>query len=338
MKNASRYLKATLAALGMLVLILDTKTALQGAAEGLELCIRTVIPSLLPFFVLSGLMTGTLFGAPLPFLRPLGKLCGIPDGAESLLVVGFLGGYPVGAQCVTQAYRSGCLDMSSAKRLLGFCSNAGPAFLFGMSAFLFSDSRYPWLLFLIQILSVLTVGSLLPGKEIRNICSISTESPSISQTMKHSLQGMTGVCGWIILFRVLLNICDRWFLWLLPTHWKAVFIAICELSNGMLAFGQISSQGLRFVLCSTMLSFGGLCVTMQTISATEGLGLGAYLPGKLMQSCFSALLSWITVIILGECETKLFWPLCILFSIIAVFLIFRTKSEKNSSISQAISV
>ena len=42
----------------MLMLILDGRTALTGAAEGIDLCIRTVIPALFPFFVLSPLLMG----------------------------------------------------------------------------------------------------------------------------------------------------------------------------------------------------------------------------------------------------------------------------------------
>ena len=40
------------ASMGMLVLILDGKTALEGARQGIELCLRTVVPSLFPFFLL----------------------------------------------------------------------------------------------------------------------------------------------------------------------------------------------------------------------------------------------------------------------------------------------
>ena len=39
------------AAVGLLVLIFDSSLAIQGAREGVELCLRTVIPSLFPFFV-----------------------------------------------------------------------------------------------------------------------------------------------------------------------------------------------------------------------------------------------------------------------------------------------
>ena len=67
----------------MLALILDGRTAIDGARQGIELCLRTVIPSLFPFFVLSILLTSSLLGSSLAVLRPLGRLFGMPDGAES---------------------------------------------------------------------------------------------------------------------------------------------------------------------------------------------------------------------------------------------------------------
>ena len=68
----------------MLALILDGRTAIDGARQGIELCLRTVIPSLFPFFVLSILLTSSLLGSSLIVLRPLGRLFGMPEGAEPL--------------------------------------------------------------------------------------------------------------------------------------------------------------------------------------------------------------------------------------------------------------
>ena len=84
MKNRNPYVGLA-AGIGMLILILDSKTALEGARAGLDLCIRTVIPSLFPFFVLSMVFTGALMGTSLRWLRPVGALCGMPGGAEPLL-------------------------------------------------------------------------------------------------------------------------------------------------------------------------------------------------------------------------------------------------------------
>ena len=122
------------AASAMAILILDGKTAITGAQDGIALCLQTVIPSLFPFILLSILLTNTLLGHAIPLLRPLGRLFHLPSGSESLLICAFLGGYPVGAQTVSSLFQNGQLPRSTADRMLTFCNNAGPAFLFGMTA------------------------------------------------------------------------------------------------------------------------------------------------------------------------------------------------------------
>ena len=46
-----RMIQGIVAAVGMLILILDTKTAILGAQNAIELCIFSVIPSIFPFLV-----------------------------------------------------------------------------------------------------------------------------------------------------------------------------------------------------------------------------------------------------------------------------------------------
>lgn len=290
-----RIWTAIFASVGMLLLILDAKTALMGAAEGIDLCIRSVIPSLFPFFVLSMLLTGALSGTSLPFLCPLGRLCGVPEGGESLLLVGFLGGYPVGAQTVAQQYRDGTLDKFTARRLLGFCSNAGPAFLFGIVAARFSAPWMGWALWGIHILSALLVGAFLQGKATASVRLERKKPVTLSEALRRSISVMAQVCGWVILFRVLIAFLSRWILWLLPQAAQVVLTGLLELTNGCCSLARIADEGVRFVAASGLLAFGGLCVTMQTLSVTEGLGIGTYLRGKLFQTLLSIALAWIVI-------------------------------------------
>lgn len=276
-----------LAAAGMLVMILDSKTALMGAAEGLELCVKSVIPSLFPFFVLSMLLTSALSGTKMTLLRPVGKLCGIPKGAESLIAVGLLGGYPVGAQTVAQLYRDGSLSEKSARRLLGFCSNAGPAFIFGIVAGKFSNVWMGWALWIIHILSALLVGAILPGKENGMIRHSKQTNLKMTDALSRSITVCATVCGWVVLFRVLMAFMSRWILWMIPQNLQVTVIGLLELANGCCELDLIRDENLRFVIASAVLAFGGLCVTMQTASVTEGLGLGYYLRGKLLQTLLS---------------------------------------------------
>ena len=173
----------------MLALILDGRTAIDGARQGIELCLRTVIPSLFPFFVLSILLTSSLLGSSLAVLRPLGRLFGMPDGAESLLIPAFLGGYPVGAQNVAAAFRSGQLTKPEAERLLSFCSNAGPAFLFGMAAAMFPRRWMAWALWGIHIVGALFAALLIPGKPAAPVRLTKTSPHSPASALNTAIHG-----------------------------------------------------------------------------------------------------------------------------------------------------
>lgn len=275
----------------MLVLILDTKTAIAGAREGITLCLFTVIPSLFPFFVLSGLISSCFVGKPIPALRPLGRLCGVPNGAESLLLLGLIGGYPIGAQGVYQAYKSGQLRRADADRMLGFCNNAGPAFIFGMASALFAVPTAPLALFLIHGMSAILTGMLLPKKASAACQIVPAQALTVPQALERGVRTMGNVCGWVVLFRVILTFSQRWFLWLLPPEAQTLLSGILELSNGCVALQAIPLQGTRFLLCTCFLSLGGLCVATQTASVVKDLGMGMYFPGKLLQTAISFLLA-----------------------------------------------
>lgn len=284
------------ASVGMLALILDSKTALNAAQSAIDMCIKIVIPSLFPFFVLSDLLTSSAARESFPHFRPIGKLLDIPKGAESLLITGFLGGYPTGAKCVAQAYQDGQLSKGAAEHMLPLCSNAGPAFIFGIAGTLFPETWMIWAVWGIQILSTFTVGLLLPIVSTKNKSSAPTSWRNLSQSISSALHACAMVCGWIILFRIITLFAKRWFLFFLP-EWSDILVTgVLELANGCLALGNIPSIELRFVLCSTFLSFGGVCVILQTVSVTKGLSIRWYLVGKLIQAGISLVMA-LTVIL-----------------------------------------
>ena len=290
--NAKKHaIPMCLAAIGMLVLIFDGRSAMQGAADGIQICIKSVIPSLFPFFVLSILLTSTISNYSFRFLFPIGRLCGMRNGIEPLLLTGLLGGYPVGAQSVIQAYRQGQLTKSETERLLGFCSNAGPAFIFGIAGNLFSSPWIVWILWAVHILSAIIVGAILPDRQTGTVDFSNNVSIDLATAVTKALKITATVSGWIILFRIVIAFLNHWFLWLLPQWLQLLCIGILELANGCHSLIQTESEPVRFVLCAVILGFGGVCVGMQTVSVTGEFGTGMYFPGKLMQGICSVILA-----------------------------------------------
>ncbi len=273
-----------------LILILDSRTALAGCTQGLELCLKNVIPALFPFLVLSPLFTASVYGESWGWMRPVCRWLRLSPGSTGYLVAGALGGYPVGAQCIRQGVDQGQLDPASARRMLGFCCNCGPGFLFGICASAFSSRWAPWVLWLIHLVSAGIVGRLLPGQISGETGRIAPRNISLTQALIQGVKTMGIICGWVVLFRLVICYGDG-LLSRLPAA-AAVFLGgMLELTNGCCNLGWIQDEGLRFLVCEMMLSFGGLCVAMQTAGVTGDLGTGWYIPGKGMQCVFSGLLA-----------------------------------------------
>ena len=323
------------AAAGMTVLILDSRTAIAGAVAGIDICIKTLIPSLFPFFVLSILLTGSVLGRPVNLLRPVARLCRIPAGCESLLAIGFLGGYPVGAQNVAFARESGVLSSKDAGRMIVFCNNAGPAFMFGFLSQMFQNPICPWLLWMIHMSSAIVLGLLLPGGGDRNVAMPCTQNLTFSHALDKSIKVMARVCGWVILFRIILEFLQGSVLNCLPVTGQVLVAGLLELSNGCLWLRALPSEGLKFILSAVMLSFGGMCVYLQTRSIAANVSMDLYIPGKMLQGCISFLLSYGVQFLLFSGDRIRIHPIFVCTMLILTILaaVFLRNLEKSVAIS-----
>lgn len=225
------------------------------------------------------------------FLKPLGKLCAVTDENLHLMLIGLIGGYPVGAQYISQAYECGQLSEQEARRMLGFCNNAGPAFIFGICAKQFDSAMVGWGLWLVHILSALITGIILPQSGQNRI----RKSPACVKyknisVFESSVKSMAYVCGWVVLFRIVLGFLRRWVMWYFPVEFQVLIYGLLELTNGCTELFRLDSNAVRFLLCVCMLNFGGVCVGMQTISVTGSLKSGWHFPGKLLQAIIGAVI------------------------------------------------
>ena len=286
-----KHLQTFVAGIGFLVLIFDSRLAVEGVRAGLDLCIRTVIPSLFPFFVLSGMLTGALGGTSTRPLQRIAGCFGIPSAGVSVLIPAVLGGYPVGAKAVGDLYQQKRISRKEAERMLAFCSNTGPSFLFGMVSGFFPESRYIWMLWFIHLVSAGLTALTIPGKTAENSEAVPIFAETNGNILSGAAMAMGMVCCWVLLFRMILTFLENWFLWMFPVWAQVALSGFLELTNGCCGLALIQDTALRFVLCSCMLALGGVCVLLQTASVIRGLSLLSYCKGKLFQTLYSFLLS-----------------------------------------------
>lgn len=321
----------------MAVLIIDNKTVLCAAQEGIVICMQTVIPVLFPFIVISTLLANTLFGIKIPILTRIGRVMHMPSGVEMLWIIGLLGGYPAGAQCVSIAVQSGGISSEDGKRLLGICNNAGPAFIFGFGMHIFPDLRFCLLIWLIQILSSITIGFLIPAESSNGRIQSNVIKIPIATALKKAITSMAMICGWVLLFGIVMDLLEKWILWFVPSDAQILLCGLLEITNGCSRLMTIPSIATRFVYLSLFLSFGGLCVAMQTF-AVSSVNNGLYLLEKLLQALVSTLLSTLIAIFLFR-----EWPACIIvctvlstIGISILGLLYKKKLQKTVAFKEQI--
>ena len=223
------------------------------AREGVALCLQTVLPSLFPFFVLSSLLVQS--DVPRLLSRAMAgvmyPLFGVSGAGASALILGLLGGYPVGARTVAELYGRGEIAREEAEQLLAFCNNSGPGFFLGVcGTAVFGSARAGMYLYLIHVGAALVTGILLRrdlGLPRRKAVSRQRAPFDLAAALVPALAA-------------------------LPPLPRAALFGFVEMTNGVNA---LPATRTGFVLCAAIMNWGGLSVQAQTCAMLAGSALSA---------------------------------------------------------------
>lgn len=299
MKKRKGCLILLLSCAVMCLFVLNAASMRDAAKEGLRLCAGTVIPSMFPFLVISSLLTSLGLGEVLSLpLSGLMRLYGIDGSGAAALVLGLLGGYPVGPRTTVQLYRQRLLTRDEANRLLTFCNNANPIFfltVLGLGCF--HSVRTGVYLWLIQLLSALLTGLLL-GRKSSSSRRESNWTPAIHaasfpaafvDAVRSGTTGILTVCGFVVFFYAAVTPLRH-----LDGLAGTAVLGAVELFS---AVSRLTPNAAGFVTAAALSGWGGLCVLCQTLAALTGSGLDSSrcILGKAVQSLISILLALMVV-------------------------------------------
>lgn len=291
-------------ALGLIYFPFECKSAVK---DSLTLCYEILIPSLFPFFVLSNLIISTGLAARLErifyrFMKPLFCVSGV---GSSALILGLIGGYPIGASCAVDLYKKKLCSKSEAERLLAFCNNSGPAFIFGAVGIgIFSSPQIGFLLYVVHALSALLVGIVFRFYGAKSPlsthhCSSPQKSffSALPGAIRAALQSTLNVCSFVIFFGTLLQILKAFHI--LPQNASILSHAIAgcfEITTGLSGMSPTPmTMPSCFVLASFLLAFSGVSILAQTLSFLSETDLSPLpcIAGKILHAFFAASLAFL---------------------------------------------
>lgn len=301
-----------LALLFLLALLRSPRAALEGARQGLAVCGARIIPALLPFLVLSGLVgaLGLADGLAGALSRPLARLFAAPGCVAAPFLLGLCGGYPVGAASLAGLVRDGALTAEEAGRLLPVCNNTGPAFLLGAVGLgVFGSGAAGALLYAAHALAALILGLLGSIGKSRRVQEPLTAPPAprpLSTALPESVRGAVtaalNISGFVVFFSVLTALAEA--AGLLPQTAgalsarfglelhaaRALLTGLLELGGGVAAMDGLAPTPGNLALAAFLLGFGSLSVHCQTLAALEGTDIktSRHFAGRLIHGVLSA--------------------------------------------------
>ena len=313
MDRLRRALPLGTALIALIALVLCPDAAASSARAGLKLCAEMLVPSLLPFFILSGLLR--LMGLPGALGRiaePVtGRLFALSGAGASAMLMGLTGGYPLGAKAVGDLTRDGAMTPDEAERVLGFINNSGPAFLIGAAGTgVFHDRKLGVLLYLTHVLSAVILGVLLtpkhkaPPTRERAVVKTLSVGQALPQAVREAIDAMLLVCGFAVAFSVLTGLLDAYGVFsalsdtlaetfeTAPQVFRALLTGLLELGSGIGAMQGLPPTKQNAALAAFLIGFGGVSVHCQTaaVMASTGVKLKKHFLARVLHGLLAAMM------------------------------------------------
>lgn len=288
------------------------KPVFSGASAGLLLWFNVVLPTLLPFIIISNLLIGTHAAAIIarltgPLFCRLFKVSGYGSFA---VLTGFLCGYPMGSKVTADLLKGGYISRNEGRYLLSFCNNTSPVFIISYIVWqnLKNESLTAPALIILSVSPVICsfffrryyhIGRIGGSQTYHAPASGSSSAGLVDDCIMNGFETITKVGGYIMLFSVLIALAE-----LLPLQhsWLTLIgLPSLEITNGIAMLCKSCTQpDIRFVLAMGLTSFGGWCSVAQTRCMVQETGLPVmpYIIEKLITAGVTSLLAFGYVILL----------------------------------------
>lgn len=231
-KQFQKLIIIILALIIIILIISFPKQSLSAALKGLNTWLNVVLPSLLPFFIVSDIMIQLGFVDFLSaMLNPIMKpLFNCPGHSSFVWIMSMASGYPMGAKLVASLYEEGSISKVEGQRMLAFCNTSGPLFMIGAVGIgMLQSPKAGKIIAVSHYTAALVLGLLFRfyGRQKESI-RVSSTKPRIksafqellmansksnkslgnilSSSVKSSMESQVLIGGFIILFSVIINL------------------------------------------------------------------------------------------------------------------------------------
>lgn len=298
--------------------MLSPKLYMQTTLNGVSVWAINVLPALFPFFI----VTRLLVGLSVDNVKLLDKFCNKffkTKNSGKIFLLSIISGYPIGAKLICSAYSNGQMSSADAKKMMSYCSLAGPMFLLGsVGVAIFNSTKIGYILILSTILGGIVNGIIYrnsyksPKQDFLPKTPNATSNNLLADTMLDSIMSILLVGGYIVFSFVLIALLNDLGIMqalasllckILPVKEDiiiAFFNGCIEMTGGVLSLSKLAiSPILKITLSAFLLSFGGVSIFLQSLNFSKELKIkkSLILLQKFTQGIWTSLFAFIIYLI-----------------------------------------
>ena len=306
-----------------ILLIVFSNSNFEAAKKGINLWLNSVLPSLLPFFIATELLSYTniiyYLGKLLNnIMRPLFN---VPGEGAFAFIMGIISGYPTGAKIVANMKKDNICTKEECERLIAFTNNSGPLFIIGtVGTSLLYDTSIGFLLLFTHILACITVGIIFrfwkynKNDSYKRYINIQKNNLGdiIGESIKSATNTVVMIGGFVILFSVInsmlnnsnfyhiiINFTSPFFnlIGIDNNFLQGIYTGFIELTNGVQYICNIPTKtiSITIIICAFLLGFGGISVMLQVLSITSksNISIKPYIIGKILHGIIAAFYTYL---------------------------------------------
>ena len=288
----------------LISIIISPAKFISAGLDGISAWAFSVLPSVLPFMIISSLLlsTGYIEKACKPFERPFKKIYNTNAYSAYVFFVSIISGYPVGSKMIAELYEQNKISRSDAFRMSSFCSNSGPMFIVGAVGIkMILSSLAGYIMLISHIIGAILNGILyrkIAVKDETNQFKIQKKSPpTFSEIIESSCKNILIVGTIIAFFFIVIEFLSIPFSFL-NINAQSVLFGFVEITKGCLMIASNFGLKLATILCTIVITFGGISTILQSIALLNRTKM----PVKLfaLQKFTQALLSGIIALVLSN--------------------------------------
>lgn len=258
----------------------------EGCADGIYLWYNSIVPILLPFMLLTGIIISLI--RSMRISRHLAFMIS--------LAIGLLCGFPTGTMIITFFYENQTLSKRDAQLLLPLCNNVSPMFLIGYVHSTFIKGTLPLyiliaLIYLPQIICTAILYCVSYMRRDHNLClqpetaataseiPATLQQPSDQSMLVRCITNITVIGIYMAIFSIISAVLCMY----IPGTVTQIATSYLEISNGIQDISTIEvPTKIKTALMISLTSFGGLSAIFQSrdMIRSSGLSFIKYILGK----------------------------------------------------------